>query len=282
MDDFAHIMRYLQEQTEPLLEQGHAEAAIAILDQAFADNEGDHRARAGILELRGTVHYELDFIEQALADFHQALEELSLGEQDYELSGSIHSSIGAAYHALGQLPETVHHWQLAAQFYESNDPPLLVDVATISNNLAFLYKNANDLDSAENCFLRALRLLHSELGQYDEQTATVYCNLGSLYHQAGFYDQAKEMHEVALTTRSKMLGRAHPDTAQSHNNMALALMASGEYDEARTHFEAALKSFGALGEAYAADFEAARDNYIELLHEVGDYELAEELESRFQ
>lgn len=280
MDDFAHIMRYLQEQIEPLVEQERIGEAVAILDQALADNSGDPRCRAGILELRGAMYYENDQFEMALDDFQQAAAELSNGVTDHELAGSIHTSLGACYHALDRLPETVHHWQLASQYYETNEPPLLVDVATIANNLGFLYKNAEDLDSAENCFLRALQIMHSEFGQYDEQTATIYCNLGLLYHQAGFHDQSREMHEVALTTRSKMLGRAHPDTAQSHNNMGLTLMAAGEYEEARGHFEAAMKSFAALGESYADDFEAARDNYIELLHEIGEYDLAEEVASR--
>lgn len=280
MDDFAHIMRHLQEQIEPLVEQNQFEAAVAILNQALNDNSNDPRCRAGILELRGAMYYENDQLEMALDDFQQAAGELSAGVDDYELAGSIHTSLGACYHAMDQLPETVQNWQLATQYYESNDPPLLVDVATTANNLGFLYKGVNDLDSAENCFLRALKIMHSEFGQYDEQTATIYCNLGLLYHQAGFHDQSREMHEVALTTRSKMLGRAHPDTAQSHNNMALTLMAAGEYEEARGHFDAAMNSFAALGPAYTQDFEAARDNYVELLHEIGEYEKADEVEAR--
>lgn len=280
MDDFAHIIRYLQEQIEPLVEQGQIDDALAILNQALADNAEDAHCRAGILELRGAIYYEADQLEMALDDFQQAVAELSAGVDDFELAGSIHTSIGACHHALGQLPETVQNWQLATQYYESNDPPLLVDVATIANNLGFLYKGVNDLDSAENCFLRALKIMHGEFGQYDEQTATIYCNLGLLYHQAGFYDQSREMHEVALTTRSKMLGRAHPDTAQSHNNMGLTLMAAGEYEEAQGHFDAAMKSFAALGANYAEDFEAARDNYVELLREVGEYDKAEEIEAR--
>ena len=116
--------------------------------------------------------------------------------------------------------------------------------------------------------------------EYDAFTATVYCNLGSLYQKAGFLNQAKEMHQTSLTIRNKMLGKAHPDTAQSHNNMALLLMELGEYDEARSHIETALKSFGSLGSDYEEDFQAVRANYTDLLHEIGEYELADELESK--
>lgn len=269
----------LQEQVESQLGQGLVEDALAAVHQAL-EQSGDINTSAAILEIRGTIYYEIDDLQQALHDFNQALAQLEQGNEDHELAGRIHSALGATHHALEQPPEAAQHWQLAIRHFESNDPPLMIDVATTANNLGFLYKASGDLDSAENCYHRALKVLHEELGLYDEQTATVYCNLGSLYHQAGFYDQALEMHEVALTTRSKMLGRAHPDTAQSLNNMALTLAANGDHGRAKDHFEGALQSFSSLGGLHAEDFDAVRDNYSSFLRDLGEDELAGEIASR--
>ena len=280
MEDQSQLTRNLQDKVEDLMEQDQAEAALAVLNKALEEHADDPRMRAAILDLRGTLYYNSDHYEYALNDFNQALTILEEETQDKILEGTIHSSIGATHYAIGKIPETVEQWELAMECYEANDPPMLIDVATIANNLGFLHKQNNDMDSAENCFLKALQILHSEVGQYDEQTATVFCNLGTLYHQAGFHDQALEMHETALNTRSKMLGRSHPDTAQSHNNMALTHMACGNYEEARTHFDQAFSSFAQLGVAYTEDFESVQHNYSELLHEMGEYEKAEEIEAR--
>lgn len=281
MADHSRYIEELQEQTQPLMDEGHAAQALEILNAALENKAGDPHLRAMILELRGTLYYQFDHLDYAQQDFQSALSALAEGPQDHQLAGSIYSSLGACYHALDQIAETIECWHQAINHYQQNDPPLHIDTATISNNLGFLHRNNGDMDAAENSFLRALQILHGELGKYDAFTATVFCNLGCLYQQAEFYDQAKEMHDTALTIRGKMLGKAHPDTAQSHNNMALTLMSTGDYDEARSHFETALKSFGALGPGYEEDFQAVRANYIDLLHEVGEYELAEELETKY-
>ena len=281
MADHSHYLAELQEQVQPLVDQDEAEQALNILNSALEEKAGNPNLRAAILELRGTLYYQFDHLDYAMQDFESALAALEEGSMDHELAGSIHASIGATHHANENISETVNHWKLAIEHYQKNDPPLHIDTATIANNLGFLYKQADDMDSAENSFLRALQILHGELGKYDAFTATVFCNLGCLYQQAGFLDQAREMHDTSLTIRSKMLGKAHPDTAQSHNNMALTLMSNGEYDDARSHFESALKSFGALGPAYEEDFQAVRANYIDLLHEIGEYELADELEAKY-
>lgn len=281
MTILSHYITELQEQIQPMVDAGEAEKALSILNQALKDKADDTHFRASILELRGTLYYQFDHIEYAMQDFNIALTAMAEGPDDHELNGSLHASLGAAHHALDDIPNTIKHWHQAIKHYQANEPPLLIDTATISNNLGFLHKQAGDMDHAENGFLRALQILHGELGKYDAFTATVFCNLGGLYQQTGFLDQAKKMHETALTIRSKMLGNAHPDTAQSHNNMALTLMAIGQYDEARSHIEMALKSFGALGPDYDEDFQLARANYIDLLHEVGEYELADELEAKY-
>jgi tetratricopeptide (TPR) repeat protein len=188
--------------------------------------------------------------------------------------------LGAADDGLGREEQAVSHWQQAIGFFERHDPPLLLDIAAIANNLGFIAKSAGDLETAESQFLRALEILHSQLGQDHEQTATVSSNLGALYQAAGFYEQAREMHMIALETRRKLLGEEHPDTAQSHNNLALALLETGDRSWARRHFEKALTGYESLGPEYAADLEAVASNYCGFLRGEGEVQLAELIAGR--
>jgi len=156
----------------------------------------------------------------------------------------------------------------------------MLDIAAMANNLGFLYKATGDLGAAETQFLRALEIVHSQLGQKHEQTATVSSNLGALYQTAGFYEQSREMHMMSLETRRNLLGEEHPDTAQSHNNLALALLNTGDRAWARRHFEKALAGFEALGPEFTEDLEAVGSNYCDFLREEGELQLAELIAGR--
>lgn len=237
------------------------------------------RAHAAALEARGDVYREMDDLGSASQDYQLAIEELQEDPEAYALMGSLHSSLGAICHVLGDPTNAAEYWQLAIRYYENCNPPLMVDVATTANNLGFLYKFAGDFDSAENCFLRALEALYQELGQNDEQTATVSCNLGTLYQQAGFYDQSIKMHTLALNARLKILGKSHPDTAQSNNNLGLAFAEVGDTKSAISHFEDALKCFKSLGPEYQEDFNATCTNYSTFLQNIGETEKAEKIAS---
>jgi tetratricopeptide (TPR) repeat protein len=150
----------------------------------------------------------------------------------------------------------------------------------MANTLGFLYKSAGDLDAAETQFLRALEIVHSQLGQEHEKTATVSSNLGALYQAAGFHEQSREMHMMALETRRNLFGEEHPDTAQSHNNLALALLSTGDRSWSRRHFENALANFEALGPEYKKDLETVASNYCDFLREEGETQLAEIIAGR--
>lgn len=232
------------------------------------------------LEMRANICRELGEHELAREDYRQALDQLQNRPDCLGQVGRLHAGLGAAYDGMGQTEQAVKHWETAIQYFEKNEPPLVLDIAAISNNLGFLAKEGGDLDTAESHFLRALEIVHAQYGQEHEQTATISCNLGALYQAAGYYEQSREMHMIALETRRNILGEEHPDTAQSHNNLALSLVTTGERSWARRHFENALSGFEALGAPYVADLEAVAGNYCEFLREEGETSLADIIEVR--
>jgi tetratricopeptide (TPR) repeat protein len=183
---------------------------------------------------------------------------------------------------LGNSDRAAELWQQAIHFFESAEPPASLDIAALSNNLAYLKKTAGDIEGAEAQFLRALQILHTELGPDHEETAAVSNNIGALYQGSGFFEQAREMHMMALEARRKLFGETHPDTAQSHNNLALSLLATGDKTWARRHFDKALAGFEALGIEFAGDLEAVAENYCSFLREEGDFAEADAIASRLQ
>jgi tetratricopeptide (TPR) repeat protein len=237
-------------------------------------------AFASTLEIRGDVYRELGEFDLARDDYRQAIDQLQERPDRFDQVGRLHAGLGAAYDGLGKEEQAIRHWQKAIEYFEQNEPPLLLDIAAMANNLGFIAKANGDLESAESYFLRALEIVHSQLGQEHEQTATVSSNLGALYQAGGYFEQSREMHMIALETRRSILGEDHPDTAQSHNNLALALLKTGDRSWARRHFEKALTGYEALGAAYAPDLEAVASNYCDFLREEGEGTLADVIAGR--
>jgi tetratricopeptide (TPR) repeat protein len=283
----ATLIGILQDRVESLRAGGNfkealhaANAAVEKSQQTLGPNLDSIDAFASALEIRGDVHRELGNFEEAREDYRQAIDQLQDRPDRFDQVGRLHAAEGAAYDGMGDEEKAVSHWNRAIEYFEKHDPPLLLDVAAMANNLGFIAKANGDLDSAESHFLKALEITHSQLGQDNEETATVSSNLGALYQAAGFYEQSREMHMIALETRRNLLGEEHPDTAQSHNNLALALLNTGDRSWARRHFEKALAGYEALGPEYAPDLEAVASNYCDFLREEGEAHLAEVIAGR--
>jgi tetratricopeptide (TPR) repeat protein len=259
-----------------------ANAAVDKTQQTLGQDFESIDAFASVLEIRAEILREMGNHTAALEDYRQAIDQLDDRPDCHAQLGRLHAGLGAAHDGLGNRERTIAHWHEAISCFERCEPPYLLDVAALSNNLGFLAKAAKDVDTAETHFLKALEILHAQLGVGHEETAAVSNNLGALYHSAKFFEQAREMHMMALESRRARYGEHHQDTAQSHNNLALALLETGDRAWARRHFEKALAGFEALGHDYRDDLEAVASNYCGFLREEGETSLAEIIAGRVQ
>lgn len=283
----ATLIGILQDRVESLRMAGNlkealhaSSAAVEKSQQALGPNLDSIDAFASALEIRGDIHRELGSFDLARDDYRQAIDQLDDRPDRFDQIGRLHAGLGAAYDSLDMTERAVSHWQKAIEFFEKHEPPLVLDIAAMANNLGFIAKASGDLGTAEANFLRALEIVHSHYGQEHEQTATVSSNLGALYQAGGYHEQSREMHMIALETRRNLLGEQHPDTAQSHNNLALALLNTGDRAWARRHFEKALTGYEALGGQYSADLDAVASNYCNFLREEGEAMLADVIAGR--
>lgn len=283
----ANFIQIMRDRVETLRDQGNlhealhaANAAVEKCQQTLGPDLDTIDAFASSLETRAGLFLELGQHQESAEDAKHAIDQLDNRPDRLAQLGRLHALLGAAYDAQGKSERVIENWKKAVSYFEQHEPPLLMDVAAMTNNLGFIAKADGDLDSAEDYFLRSLEIMHSQVGQKHEETASVSNNLGAVYLAAGYLDQAREMHMMALETRREIFGENHPDTAQSHNNLALALLKTGDRAWARRHFERALAGFESLGAAYQDDLESVVSNYCDFLREEGESNLADVIVGR--
>ncbi|QTN31827.1 tetratricopeptide repeat protein [Akkermansiaceae bacterium] len=283
----ANFIQIMQDRVLALRNEGNlhealhaANAAVEKSQHALSPDLDTIDAFATSLESRAGIFLELGRHDEAIEDVEHAIDQLENRPDRIAQVGRLYALLGAAFDGQGRSEEVTRAWQAAVEYFEKHEPPLLLDVAAITNNLGFIAKASGDLDAAEDHFLKSLEIMHAELGQNHEETAAVSNNLGAVYLAAGYLDQAREMHMMALETRRELFGENHPDTAQSHNNLALALLKTGDRNWARKHFEKALAGFESLGAAYSDDLESVASNYCDFLKEEGEEQLSEIIAGR--
>jgi tetratricopeptide (TPR) repeat protein len=283
----ANFIQILQDRVNSLREGGNlsealhaANAAVEKCQITLSPDLDTIDAFATSLETRAGLHLELGQLDEAMEDLKHAIDQLDNRPDRLAQVGRLYALLGAAYDGQGRHEKVIWAWQSAVNHFEMHEPPLMMDVAAMCNNLGFTTKACGDLDAAEDYFLRSLEIMHTEAGKDHEKTASVSNNLGAVYLAAGYLEQAREMHMIALETRRKLFGDSHPDTAQSHNNLALALLKTGDRTWARKHFEKALAGFESLGTDYSEDLEAVASNYCDFLKEEGEESLSETIAGR--
>jgi tetratricopeptide (TPR) repeat protein len=285
----ANFVQMMRERVSSLRRQGNLKEALhaanALVDkcqQMLGPEHDSIDAFVSSLEARAGIYIDMDEFDNALEDTKHAIDQLDNRNDRFDQLGRLYALMGAAYDGLGRHEKVVASWENAISCFEKHNPPLLMDIAAITNNLGFTTKSAGNLDAAEDYFLKSLEIMHSVVGPRHAETASVSNNLGAVYLAAGYLEQAREMHMMALETRTSLFGDHHPDTAQSHNNLALALIQTGDRALARKHFEKALEGFEALGKEYSDDLEAVASNFCDFLREEGDDKLADIIDARIK
>ncbi len=282
----ANLIQIMRDRATTLHKQGNlkealhaANASVEKCEQLLSSEPESIYAFVGSLEDRVGIYMDMGDYGNARDDAKHGIDQLD-GSKRFDQLGRLYAALGSAYDGLGQYDRVISSWESAVSNFEINNPPMMMDVAAIINNLGFTAKSAGNLDAAEDYFLKALEIMHSVIGQKHPQTASVSNNLGAVYLAAGYVEQAREMHMMALETRTELFGDHHPDTAQSHNNLALALLQTGDRDWARKHFEKALEGFEALGKEYDEDLEAVASNFCDFLRAQNDDKLADIIQKR--
>lgn len=283
----ANLLHMLEDRVRSLCEEGKfsearhaAEAAIEKARESLTTDKDSIGELALSLEVKGDLFRQAGEPELARLDYLEALELLD-GDHAYtEQLGRISASVGVIYDETENIPEAKRFYERAVQLFYRLDPPALLDIAELKNNIAFLYESEGNDKQAEALFLDALKISNDELGKDDPETAAICNNLGTLYQKTEHFPQAREMHSMALENRLSALGERHPDTAQSHANLAVALAESDQSGEARQHFESAIEIYENHLKEHTDDYATVVSNFTEFLNNVGDEKTAASVSKR--
>lgn len=190
-----------------------------------------------------------------------------------DASGQIHDNLGLLYSALEEFEKAEEHFHSALECYQnldvdqlkiiaSADEPTdlsndkssdlsndelraaldvavlrhrepLRKIATVINNLAWLYRSRDQLEHAEFLFNKSLQINQAIAGQRRPEAAACLDNLGWLHMEEGLFDKAAAELEQALAIRTETLGTMHVETAVSLRHLGLLKMSLGEQRQAR-------------------------------------------------
>lgn len=283
----ANLLNMLQDRVKKLCEDGKWDEAMhtatAAVDKARATLDDDARSieeLSASLEVKGDFLRQYGYLEDSRMAYLEALELLEGDDSYTEALARISASVAVVYDSDGNEDEAITFYKRSVDLFERMDPPSVLDVADLCNNLAYIYKSRGDFDTAENLYLKALQICHESLGPNDEETAAICNNVGALYLAAGYYEQAREMHMMALEARRNTFGEHHLETAQSHANLALALCETDEKEWAKKHFQNSLKIYEDKVREAPMDYATVSSNFAEFLRGMGDEKTAIAVEKR--
>lgn len=243
------------------------------------DAAGSHGIALALVE-RARARRLLGDVAGGGEDATAALERFALVNAAPEALAAAHVELAEHQGHIGRHKEAIREWSRAIACHEAAKNPRIMEIAAISNNLAFLHRADGDFDGAETHFLRALEIFYENSGPNDPNTVTVASSVGALYQAAGLPEQAHEFLTMALDGNRALHGEGHPDTAATHHDLAVAFRTSGNRSWARRHYEKALGAYEELGAEYHQELREIADAYCQLLSEDGEAALAEKIDQR--
>ena len=246
-----------------------AASAVQAAREAKSGDDGSMYRLPFCLESRANLFNRQGDFGAAKEDYLEAISCVEGQPDEGDTLGRLYGNLGFLLETIGEEDEAVGSYEVALDYLVQLKERQVMDEIRLANNLAFIFSARDDFDQAETLFLKALKVAHDKLGPTDPDTTGIFNNIGALYQKAGHFEQAREMHSMALEGR-KDDGRSPSDVAQSHGNLAIVLAEEGDEQGAREHFESALKAFQRAGIDWLEDFEAVCENYLQLLHNVGD------------
>jgi tetratricopeptide (TPR) repeat protein len=115
-----------------------------------------------------------------------------------------------------------------------------LDLAYTANNLAYLYREQQQYDSAEIYYKLAKDIREKELGINDVIYANSCNKLGYVLMKQGKLTQAEPMYMTSKRVHGKILGKESDYYKNSRGNLAYIYMETGRYSLAKTLYQEAV------------------------------------------
>ncbi|MGN0393781.1 MAG: tetratricopeptide repeat protein [Coprococcus sp.] len=220
------------------------------LEQALntADADNDNGSKISILnELIGFNRVTGDF-DKSLEYGTQAIELLDgMGMSNTIPYATTLLNVANAHRAAGNYAAALTLYKQIEGIYNSNLSPDDYLIASFNNNIALLYQEMGDFESAVVSLKKALEII-KKFDDGASELATTYTNLGTSLTHTGRFEEAKEMLTKALDTYDSIGEKGY------HYSSALSAMGEiyfreGNYDRSLEYYEdAANEIYSVFGE----------------------------------
>ena len=161
----ANLLHILEERVKELCYQEKWDEAVHAAETAVrkarevGEAEPDVVAELALsLEVKGDLLRQIRKTDESLRDYTEALDLLDGREKFNEQIARISASVAVICDEQGDSEAAKAHYRRSIEIFEGMDPPAELDVADLSNNLAFLYEAEGEFDIAETLLLRALQI----------------------------------------------------------------------------------------------------------------------------
>jgi len=149
------------------------------------------------------------------------------------VEAALRTTIGDAYHGLGQYVKSEQHWRASLEIYRtqlgSGDLKTLLAMARVGHLLSWHLRHDEEAIS----FLRpSLDGFHRALGKDHPESLQTMGDLAHSYQELGHFAEALNLHEERLEISKDKLGPEHPDTLGSMIDLAGCYLVLGRYADA--------------------------------------------------
>lgn len=223
-----------------LLRLGEEEASLRHFDEALAGHASESGRLPAVLTDRGYAHFELGNLNEALADFEQALSAAKATKNE-RLQALNMNNVGLVSLELGEFSYALQRFEEVDALYTQRKDQL--GRAMAQNNIASAYKYLGNVDGAIKSFRAALSI-HDALPSRDQMEtqknrAALQLNLATVHQDIGDISKALESFNEADQFWSRLANKR--ETGRARQWLGEAYQLAGNRDRARAYFEQAIQ-----------------------------------------
>ncbi len=192
------------------------------------------------LNVRGTMHVHMDMLEQAEADYRQAIASAETNKTGVIEIAGLYNNLGNVLVRRGAVADAQQTLKRAAALYRNSHGPHHPSHGIALNNLGELARLRGDLTGAESIYREAYAILLAALGSEHPNVGISANNLGEVALLRGDAAAAVKHYTQAEAIFRKAFGDPSPPLAYPWTGLGEAALLRGDPDAAIRHLQAAL------------------------------------------